>query len=329
MDYELGPDDYEMGEAKEPGAKDNVKKVFDFFKGKNLTIILILINVALFLLSNVINTVDPRLDEVVQELNSYNVVAVRKGKEVVLRFNREAVFNYAFASSFPPVIRYENAYYRLLSATYQHGGFFHILINMFSLFLIGRFFENIYGKTRFFVIYTISGLTSTLLSFLSRSSFTFITSVGASGCLFGLIGALLTFTLMNKHRLDPNFRKNLLNNLIFIVAINLFIGVSVQGIDNFGHVGGLVGGLAAALLIQPIIFTKAKKETPGMKAVFAFFLFITAGAIATNFVYYFSGMAFKDVKSVFRTKANRYGGERKMPQRKKGVNINFVENIKN
>ncbi len=326
MDYELGPDDYEVGDAKDTANKNNSKNVFGFFKGKNVTFILIIANISLFLFANILQNFDTRLDDVAQELTSYRIVTVRNGREVVLRFGRAAVFNYAYASSFPPAIRYENAYYRLLSATYQHGGFLHILINMFSLFLIGRFFESIYGKKRFFVIYTISGLSSTLISFISRSSFTFIVSVGASGSLFGLVGALLTFTLMNKHRLDPNFRRSLLNNLIFIIAINLFIGVSVQGIDNFGHVGGLIGGLAAALLIQPIVFLKSKEETSGMKLIFIFMVFLAAGSIITNYFYYFSGLAFKDVKSVFRKRANRYGkNKEEIPRVKKKININYKD----
>jgi membrane associated rhomboid family serine protease len=248
---------------------------------------------------------DPRLDDISNELDSYNVRVIIDGQEYKLPFNRERVFNFSYASSFPPVIKHKNEFFRLLSATYQHGGIFHLAINMFSLFLVGRFFESIYGKYRFFVIYTVAGLASTFLSYLSRFSFTVTASVGASGSLFGLIGALLAFALINKHKLEPNYRKSLLGNILFIIILNLMIGFNVSGIDNLGHIGGLIGGLAAAFVIQPIIFINDKKETKSMKAVFLISIITVIVSLSLSLIWYFNGNGFNGVKSVFSKYASR------------------------
>ncbi len=308
MDINLNPEDYQIGDARESKAVHrNNNPFWNLLKKKSLTIIIIGINVLFFFLADGIKLFDTRLDDVARELNTYRVRVIVQEQVYAFPFNRDTVFNYSFGSSYSPLIRHENQIYRFLAATYQHAGLWHLVINMFSLFIIGRFFESMYGKMRFFVIYTIAGFSSTLFSFFAHFSFTFVSSVGASGSLFGLIGALLAFALLNKNKLDPVYRKSLLNNLLFIIGLNLVIGFTVSGVDNVGHIGGLIGGLGAAFFIQPQMFLgehkTEKDETPVMKTVFLLTIGIVVFSLLTNFYYYFSGRAFEGVKNVFRSRS--------------------------
>ena len=304
MDINLGPEEYHIGDGKTKKKNNLFSKLKNIFENKSLIVIIILVNTALYFISVPISTYDTRLEKSARYLNSLNIVVTTQNGEKILRFTPENVFTFAYASSYPPVIRHEAAYYRIISATYQHGGIFHLLINMFSLFIIGRFVEQIYGKHRFFVIYTVAGIASTLLSFFARYSFTLIASVGASGSLFGLVGALLSFALIYKNKLDPVYRKNLLSNLVFIIGINLLIGFSVSGIDNFGHIGGLIGGLIAGYFIAPVIFVEGKKERPCMKVISYATMVLVAGCIFVNYLFYFNGKAIKDVENVFKKRAS-------------------------
>jgi membrane associated rhomboid family serine protease len=324
MDINLNPGDYQVGDAKDDNSSKKTGNNSSFFaqlKNKSLTIIIIALNVLFFFLADGIKLLDPRLDDVARELNTYRVRVIVQGQVYAFPFNRDTVFNYSYASSYSPLIKQENQFYRFLSATYQHAGLWHLAINMFSLFLIGRFFEGMYGKMRFFVIYTIAGFASTLFSFFSNFSFTFTTSVGASGSLFGLIGALLAFALLSKDRLDPGYRKSLLNNLLFIIGLNLVIGFTVSGVDNIGHIGGLIGGLGAAFFIQPQIFLGTHKTEKDETAVMKVFFYLTIAAvvfsICVNFYYYFSGKAFEGVKNVFKKRSSQMvspRGQEQFPQ---------------
>jgi membrane associated rhomboid family serine protease len=315
MDINLNPGDYEIGAAKEKNRKGKLNKIRNIFNNKSLIVIIILVNALMYFISVPISNYDTRLIKSANYLNSLNITITGNTGERILRFSPETVFTYAYASSFPPVIKQEGAYYRIISATYHHGGLLHLVINMFSLFIIGRFVEQIYGKFRFFVIYTVAGIASTLLSFFARSSFTLIASVGASGSLFGLVGALLSFALIYKNKLDPVYRKNLLSNLVFIIGINLLIGFSVSGIDNYGHIGGLVGGLIAGYFIAPIIFVERKKEKSYMKVISFATALLVAGCIFTNYLFYFNGKAIKDVENVFRKRSSVSSS---IPQRREG-----------
>jgi rhomboid protease GluP len=133
-------------------------------------------------------------------------------------------------------------YYRLFTAAFLHGGLIHLLCNMYSLYLIGTELETVLGKVKFLVIYFISIITASLLSGVMGGN---ATSVGASGAIFGLLGALLYF--------GYHYRLYLGNAIIYqilpVIAINLFIGFTVPGIDNFAHIGGLFGGYLAAMIV--------------------------------------------------------------------------------
>lgn len=132
-------------------------------------------------------------------------------------------------------------YYRLITPMFLHAGLIHIAFNMYALYCVGPFAERVYGRINYIGIYFFSGIISTLASYIfSPNSL----SVGASGAIFGLFGAILIFALKARNRIG----KNLLLNMVFVIAINLVIGFSMANIDNSAHLGGLVGGLVSGKL---------------------------------------------------------------------------------
>lgn len=139
----------------------------------------------------------------------------------------------------PLVLRGE--YWRFVTPMFLHVGLMHLAFNSYALYNLGGLAERIYGRYRFVIIYGAAGVCGSFFSFL----FTRAVSAGASGAIFGLLGALLYFG-----RKRPGvFRRGFTANLITILLINLFIGFSNPGIDNFAHMGGLVGGYISAWLL--------------------------------------------------------------------------------
>ncbi len=131
--------------------------------------------------------------------------------------------------------------YRIVTSMFLHAGILHLLVNMYSLYIIGTQLETFVGRLKFAGIYLISGISGSLLS-LVFADVTSI-SVGASGAIFGLMGALLYFGYHYRLYLNDVLRKQ----LIPIILINLFIGFSLSGIDNAAHIGGLIGGYLSAV----------------------------------------------------------------------------------
>ncbi len=135
--------------------------------------------------------------------------------------------------------------WRFFTPMLLHGSILHIGFNMYALNAFGADLERRYGHGRFLLLYILSGFAGTVFSFLFTSAY----SVGASGAIFGLIGAEGIFLVQNRKLLGSRVRAAL-NNVIFVVAINLFLGLQ-PGIDNWGHVGGLMGGLIFAWFAGP------------------------------------------------------------------------------
>lgn len=121
----------------------------------------------------------------------------------------------------------------------------HIGFNMYALYIFGIGLERHFGNWRFLWLYILSGFAGSVFSFLFSS----YDSIGASGAIFGLIGAEGIFLYQNR-KLFGNQAKRAIGNIIFIAAVNLFIGLSPH-IDNWAHVGGLMGGLIFAWFAGP------------------------------------------------------------------------------
>jgi rhomboid protease GluP len=140
----------------------------------------------------------------------------------------------------------EGQLWRLVTPALVHGSIAHIGFNMYALFIFGTGLERHFGHGRFFLLYVLGAFTGNVMSFLLTSGY----SVGASTAVFGLIGAEGVFLYQNRKFFAGQFG-HAIRNIIFIVAINLFFGLQ-PGIDNWGHVGGLFGGLIFTWFAGPL-----------------------------------------------------------------------------
>jgi rhomboid protease GluP len=137
-------------------------------------------------------------------------------------------------------------YWRLLTPIFIHANLLHLFVNCYSLYVIGPQVETPFGYVRFLAIYVLSGISGVVLSFaLSPND-----SVGASGAIFGLVGALADFLYRHRQRFGQFARQRLMN-LLIIIGINLVFGLTSRQIDNWGHLGGLAGGALLGWLIGP------------------------------------------------------------------------------
>jgi rhomboid protease GluP len=139
--------------------------------------------------------------------------------------------------------------WRLLTPMLLHASLVHIGFNMYALLIFGPGLERHFGRVRFFLLYVLGAFAGNVLSFL----FTNGNSLGASTAIFGLIGAEGIFLIQNRKLFAGQFR-SAIGNIVFIVAINLFLGISgtFAGVDNWGHIGGLLGGLIFSWFAGPI-----------------------------------------------------------------------------
>jgi rhomboid protease GluP len=135
--------------------------------------------------------------------------------------------------------------WRFFTPMLLHGSILHIGFNMYALMAFGGGLERRYGHGRFLMLYLLGGFAGTVFSFLFSSAY----SIGASGAIFGLVAAEGIFLFQNR-KLFGSQAKGALNNVLFVVAINLFLGLQ-PGIDNWGHMGGLMGGLIFAWFAGP------------------------------------------------------------------------------
>ena len=137
-------------------------------------------------------------------------------------------------------------FYRLFTAMFLHGSVVHIFFNSYALFIIGSTVEQLFGTRRFAIIYLLGGLAGSLASLV----FTPAPSLGASGAIFALLGAEGVFFYLNRD-LFGAFGRSRFANIVFIAVLNLILGFSIPMIDNWGHIGGLFGGLVLAVFIGP------------------------------------------------------------------------------
>ena len=126
-------------------------------------------------------------------------------------------------------------YYRLLTAAFLHANIAHLIFNMYALWIIGMQLESFIGRWRYLVVYLFSAITGSLLSVIITPD---AVSVGASGAIFGLLGALLYFGYHYRVYLGTVIK----SQIIPLIVINLLLGFMVPGIDNAAHIGGLIGG---------------------------------------------------------------------------------------
>ena len=132
-------------------------------------------------------------------------------------------------------------YYRLITPMLLHSDIFHILFNSFALFIIGRNVEAALGKARLLTIYLFSVVFATMGSFIFNDN----VSIGASGGIFGLVGAMLFISMLY----PESIKKLMQKDIITLIVVNLVLGFTNPRIDNAGHIFGLIGGILAAFAI--------------------------------------------------------------------------------
>lgn len=125
--------------------------------------------------------------------------------------------------------------YRLVTGMFMHGSIWHLLCNMYSLYVIGCATENYFGKKKFLLIYLVSGIIGSMFSCIFNTGW----SLGASGAIFGLMGALCYFGYY--YRLYMG--KALYSEIIPVIILNLALSLIVSNIDFYAHIGGLIGGV--------------------------------------------------------------------------------------
>jgi rhomboid protease GluP len=153
----------------------------------------------------------------------------------------------------------QGALWRLPASIFLHASALHLALNGLALFGLGRLSEAIWGRTRYLVLFLAAGTGGAALSWLGRAAAgadpdVANLSVGASGAIFGLMGAGVVFGRRFRRQLPGPARDLFWRGLVPWIALNLFIGVTMPRIDNLGHLGGLaVGALGALVLGSPVI----------------------------------------------------------------------------
>ena len=150
-----------------------------------------------------------------------------------------------------PALVAEGQAWRLVSSVFLHSGFLHLALNMLSLYFLGSFVENAFGRGRFLALYLLSGLSGGI-AYLYFGGFD-TPAVGASGAIFGLLGGILGYAL---RRGTFTWQNPVIRQLLILLAINLWIGLSIPNVSNTAHLGGLAGGFAFGFLVAPTVYSR-------------------------------------------------------------------------
>jgi len=153
---------------------------------------------------------------------------------------------FQYGVKYNPLIM-QGQYWRLFTPIFLHGSLLHIAFNMYALYRFGPGLERFYGHFRFLVLYMVAGFAGNVFSFAMSPA----ASLGSSTAIFGLLGAEGVFLYQNR-KIFGRQTQQALQQVIFLAVINLVIGLS-PGIDNWGHLGGLLGGVSFAWLAGPLL----------------------------------------------------------------------------
>jgi membrane associated rhomboid family serine protease len=178
--------------------------------------------------------------------------------------------------------------WRLVTSMFLHESWWHVGLNMFSLYMVGRFVEQVYGPWRYLLIYFLTGIFGGILViFLSNSG-----ALGASGAIFGIFGALGVFFWYNRRA----FGSAMLSQWMFILILNLALTFGVGAISVSGHIGGLTMGLVLGLLLMPGFWTpvrvRFKRGQVGEAALYVLkplLVLVACGAALILLAYFLGG----------------------------------------
>lgn len=165
--------------------------------------------------------------------------------------------------------------YRLISSMFLHAGIVHLAFNLYALYILGPQLESFFGKAKFLAIYLISGIIGGLVSMIFQG--TGVVSVGASGAIFGLIGAFIYFG----YHYRVYFGSVIKSQIIPLLVLNLFIGFISSGINMSAHIGGLIGGILSSKAVGIKYKTNTSDSINGwiMLGIFCVFLVFMSGVL--------------------------------------------------
>ncbi len=164
----------------------------------------------------------------------------------ILGQTENAQFMLDHGAMYVPYVVERNEYYRLFTSMFLHFGFEHLMNNMIMLGVIGWSLEREIGSIRFMIIYLGSGLCGNIVSaVVSIYQQDFAVSAGASGAIFGIMGAMLYVAIRNRGRVGDMSGVGLL----VMVVLSLYYGFIGAGIDNLAHIGGLISGFLLGVLL--------------------------------------------------------------------------------
>jgi len=145
----------------------------------------------------------------------------------------------------PVLVLENNEYYRIVTAMFLHGGFIHFLSNSFVLYFIGGYLERLIGPKRYVLVYLLSGIASSI--FVVLFSPPNVVTIGASGAIFGVMGALFILTIKK----ETWFTKEAIKSVRNLMLFNLIFTFVIPFISIPGHIGGLIFGIVLMYLILP------------------------------------------------------------------------------
>lgn len=199
-------------------------RAFNLGRFPRLTALLVLLNVALYMVMNLEGPIDD--------------------DQLVL-----------WGAKVAPLILDLGEYWRLLTANLVHKDQLHIAFNLFVLFNVGGALENVYRPVDYLWLLFVSALGASVTSLVAMPD---AQSAGSSGVVYGALGALLVFGLRYRELLPARYRGVLGDAILPVVVVFLFIGFTSAGVDNWAHVGGLVSGAVAAFFVQPRLLADAR-----------------------------------------------------------------------
>jgi membrane associated rhomboid family serine protease len=202
-----------VAEARRSAPRSRVRVRFLVGRPGAITLTLLMVNVAMFLVETVIG----------------GSGSLFSGPSQQKLFDLGALY--------PPSIALSHQYWRLITPMFLHAGLIHLAFNSYALYLLGFMVEDAFGKARFIAIYFAGGFLASVTSFALGPIGE--VGVGASGAIFGLLGAWVAFNY--RRRTSPMASANL-RWALMLIGLNVILGFSIPGIDWRAHLGGLVAG---------------------------------------------------------------------------------------
>ena len=204
-------------------------------------------------------------------------MAVATGGDSILK--PDGRVHVAWGSNFGPLTT-DGEWWRLFTSMFLHFGLIHLVFNMIGLWDGGRLSEKLYGQAEFLLLYVVSGLAGSVASLLWHPE---VNSAGASGAIFGVYGALLTFVLMPGNRVPSSTSGMLWVGTAAFLAYSLINGMAREGIDNAAHVGGLLAGVLMGLaLARPVDAARAPGSDWKRVGIAAFAALVALPLLATQ-----------------------------------------------